>query len=97
APAHRRHRPELDRLVDESVLLDRAMRNARVLTRRSVSAVEDDHVAPGLADVVESAAHATDDLAGALGTGHDPRPARDRLRAVAATLDPHVLAPEDWK
>ncbi|MBF0687350.1 MAG: FUSC family protein [Cellulomonas sp.] len=97
APAHRRHRAELDRLVDESVLLDRAMRNARVLTRRSVAAVEDGHVAPGLAEVVESAALATDDLAAALGAGYDPRPARYRLRAVAEALDPHVLAPEDWK
>ncbi|MCC2321007.1 FUSC family protein [Cellulomonas xiejunii] len=97
APAHRRHRAELERLVHESVLLDRAMRNARVLTRRSVAAVEDEQVVPGLAEVVESAALATDDLAGSLGTGHDPRPARDRLRAVAQSLDPHVLAPGDWK
>ncbi|WP_251140918.1 FUSC family protein [Cellulomonas dongxiuzhuiae] len=97
APAHRRHRPELDRLVDESVLLDRAMRNARVLTRRSVAAVEDEHVAPGLADAVESAAQATDDLATAIGTGHDPRPARERLRQLATALDPYVLAPDDWK
>lgn len=97
APAHRRHRAELDRLVDESVLLDRAMRNARVLARRSVAAVDDDHVAPGLADVVTAAAHATDDLAAALGTGQDPRPARDRLLDLAASLDPHVLAPDDWK
>lgn len=97
APAHRRHRGELERLVDESVLLDRAMRNARVLTRRCVAAVDDGDVAPGVADVVVAAAHATDDLAAAVGAGLDPRPARERLRAVAGSLDPHLLAPDDWK
>lgn len=97
APAHRRHRAELDRLLGESVLLDRAMRNARVLARRSVAAVDDGEVAPALADVVDAAAHATDELATALGSGQDPRPARERLREVAAALDPHDLAWDDWK
>ncbi|GIG41054.1 hypothetical protein Cph01nite_28160 [Cellulomonas phragmiteti] len=97
APAHRRHRAELDRSVDEAVLLDRAMRNARVLVRRSVAAVDEGHVAPALGDAVASAARATDDLAAALGAGHDPRAARDALHALAATLDPHVLVPDDWK
>ncbi|ADG75968.1 membrane protein-like protein [Cellulomonas flavigena DSM 20109] len=102
APAHRRHRAELERLVDEAAMLDRAMRNARVLVRRSVTAVDDapaasGHVEQGLAGAVEATAHATDDLATALGTGHDPRAARTRLLEVAGALDPHVLAPEDWK
>jgi len=100
APAHRRHRGELDRLVDESVLLDRAMRNTRVLARRSVAAVDDADVAPGLvglADVVASVARATDDLALAVGAGHDPAPARARLLDRAALLDPHVLVPDDWQ
>lgn len=97
APAHRRHRAELDRLVEESVLLDRAMRNARVLVRRSVAAVDDGHVAPALTGAVTAAADATADLATALGAGHDARPARDRLRDLAAALDPYVLAPDDWK
>ncbi|UZN02802.1 FUSC family protein [Cellulomonas sp. S1-8] len=100
APAHRRHRGELDRLVVESVLLDRAMRNARVLARRSVAAVDEGHVAPGLprlADVVGEVGRGTDDLALALGSGRDPHPARVRLLEVAATLDPHTLAPADWQ
>jgi uncharacterized membrane protein YgaE (UPF0421/DUF939 family) len=97
APAHRRHRGELHRLVDESVLLDRAMRNARVLARRAIAAVEDGHVAPGLADAVASAARSTDDLAAAVGSGHDARAARERLLDLAATLDPHTLVPEDWQ
>lgn len=97
APAHRRHRAELERSVDQAVLLDRAMRNARVLARRSVAAVDDDHVAPGLAEAVEDAALAVDDLAVALGAGHDPRGARERLQRVAGTLDPHALAPGVWQ
>ncbi|WP_307859468.1 MULTISPECIES: FUSC family protein [Cellulomonas] len=96
APAHRRHRAELEGLVGESVLLDRAMRSARVLARRSVAVVQDGPVPPGLADVVADAARATDDLATAIGAGHDPRPARERLLAVAAALDPYALAPDDW-
>ncbi len=96
APAHRRHRGDLDLLVDESVLLDRAMRSARVLARRSVAVVDAGGAAPGLADAVESTARATDDLATATGAGHDPRPSRERLLAVAADLDPYVLAPDDW-
>ena len=100
APAHRRHRGELDRLVVQCVLLDRAMRSARVLARRSIAAVDEGHVAPGLvllADVIASVARATDDLALALGSGHDPRPTRERLLDVAAALDPHTLAPDDWQ
>lgn len=100
APAHRRHRAELDRLVEESAMLDRAMRNARVLVRRSVTAVDDaapGDVTHGLVEAVEAVARATDDLAVALGTGHDPRPSRTRLLEVAAALDPHALAPDDWK
>ncbi|WP_308054153.1 FUSC family protein [Cellulomonas wangsupingiae] len=100
APAHRRHRGELDAMVVQSVLLDRAMRSARVLARRSIAAVDEGHVAPGLphvADVVGSAARATDDLALALGTGQDPHPTRERLLGVAASLDPYTLAPDDWQ
>lgn len=97
APAHRRHRAALERLVEEAVLLDRAMRNARVLVRRCVAAVDDGAVAAGLGDVVAEVAQAVDELAAALGAGHDPRTARTRLVDVAAGLDPHVLAPDDWK
>lgn len=97
APAHRRHRPELERMVDVAVLLDRAMRNARVLARRARRTVADGHEAPALADALDQVARATEDLARATATGADPRAARDRLLAVAATLDPHALAPADWQ
>ncbi|TQL02849.1 aromatic acid exporter family protein [Cellulomonas sp. SLBN-39] len=97
APQHRRHRGELARMVDEAVLLDRAMRNARVLARRTSTAVEDGHVVPALADALAAVARATDDLAEATGSGRDARGVRARLTDVAATLDPFVVAPDDWQ
>ncbi|WP_230684997.1 hypothetical protein [Cellulomonas sp. JZ18] len=97
APAHRRHRPELERQVDTAVLLDRAMRNARVLARRARRTVADAHEAPALAEVLEQVARATDDLAAAVAVGADPRQARERLLSVAAGLDPHVVARDDWQ
>ncbi|QCB95111.1 hypothetical protein E5225_01945 [Cellulomonas shaoxiangyii] len=97
APAHRRHRPELERMVLTAVLLDRAMRNARVLARRARRTVADGHDAPALADALASTAGAVEELADALGTGAPPRAARERLLTVAASLDPHALAPGDWQ
>ncbi|MFC8192563.1 aromatic acid exporter family protein [Cellulomonas sp. NPDC057328] len=97
APAHRRHRAELARMVDTAVLTDRAVRNARVLARRAVAAVADGHDAPALADTVEATARGVEDLAEALGNGAEPRGARERLLAVAAALDPYALAPDDWQ
>lgn len=97
APAHRRHRPGLERLVDESVLVDRAMRNARVLARRSRRLVAEGHDGSGLGEAVDAVAWATDELAIAIARGEDARAARDRLLAVARTLDPHALVPDDWE
>ncbi|WP_246036407.1 FUSC family protein [Cellulomonas telluris] len=97
APAQRRHRAELERQVDTAVLLDRAMRNARVLARRARRTVADGHEAGTLADVLEQVARATDDLAAAAATGADPRAARERLLTVARGLDPHVVAHDDWQ
>ncbi len=97
APAHRRHRPELTRMVDTAVLVDRAVRNARVLARRAVTAVADGHDAPALADTVAATARGVEDLAAALGSGAEPRGARERLLTVAASLDPYTLAPDDWQ
>ncbi len=97
APAHRRHRAELERMLDVAVLLDRAMRNARVLARRARRTVADGRAAPALADALAQVARATEDLAAATASGTDARQARERLLAVAATLDPHAVAPDDWQ
>jgi uncharacterized membrane protein YgaE (UPF0421/DUF939 family) len=98
SPAGRRHRDELTALGNSAVKLDRAVRNARVLARRSLSTVEDahSHDLRLMAEVVEEAATGCDDLANALGLGHEPVQARSELRAVAGRLDPFVLGRDDW-
>ena len=98
SPAGRRHREELTFLGSSAVRLDRAMRNARVLARRSLSTVEDGHPHDlvRVATVVEESAAACDALAHALGSGHDPVRARGELLEIAGRLDPFVLGPDDW-
>ncbi|MGY4645142.1 FUSC family protein [Cellulomonas sp. URHB0016] len=99
SPAGRRYHDELGSLVQASVLVDRAMRNARVLVRRSRAAVEAEqpHALDAVAAQVEATARAADDLAAALGGGRDPDRARERLLDVADHLDPFVLAADDWQ
>ena len=99
APAWRRHRLELGALLQSAVLADRAMRNARVLARRSLAVVaaESDHDLRGVASSVDDLARATDALGTALLTGSEPLQARRELVAAAVRLDPFVLAPDDWQ
>lgn len=94
SPAWRRHRDELAEVQDAAVRVDRAMRNARVLARRSLASL--DHGLGEIAGVVEELAITVDDLAEAVGSGQEPVRARDALRATAARLDPFVLAAGDW-
>ncbi len=98
SPAHRRHRDELALIGRNAVLVDRAMRNTRVLARRSLATVEvDRHDTTPVATQVEATARAVDELAAALGTGRDPERARTELLEVARVLDPFALAPDDWQ
>lgn len=98
SPAGRRYRDELTTLVQAAVLADRAMRNARVLTRRSLPLVEaGGHDLHGVGATVVDLASATDDLAAALAAGRAPDRARQRLLGVAGRLDPFALAPDDWQ
>ncbi|AEE47489.1 FUSC family protein [Cellulomonas fimi] len=99
SPAARRFADELAALVGSAVLADRAMRNARVLARRALAVVQADvlHDATGLGVQVEATAAAVDELAAAVGTGHDPERAREQLLAVAGSLDPFALAVDDWQ
>ncbi|MGV8979408.1 MAG: FUSC family protein [Cellulomonas sp.] len=99
SPAWRRHRAELGALGQSAVLADRAMRNARVLVRRSLSIVADEaaHELQGIADVVDDLARGTDALGTAMMTGATPTRARIELLAAARRLDPFVLAPDDWQ
>jgi len=98
SPTIRKHREELAGLAANAVLVDRAMRNARVLARRCLSAVETQtHDMTTIAAQVEATARATDDLAAALGAGRDPERARTQLLAVSGALDPFRLAARDWQ
>ncbi|GEA86577.1 FUSC family protein [Cellulomonas cellasea] len=99
SPAGRRHRDELGALGASAVYVDRAMRNARVLARRALSAVEGDHERDlgGVAAAVDSLARAAGSLAGNLGTGAGAEATRRELLAVAQRLDPFRLAPDDWQ
>lgn len=97
SPATRRHREELAGSVGAAVLLDRAVRNTRVLTRRAVTVVEDGQRAEHIAELLDAAGFAVEALAEALGAGRDPARARAALLAVAAGLDPFRLASDDWQ
>ena len=99
SPAWRRHRAELGALGQSAVLVDRAMRNARVLARRSRSVVGADtsHELLGVASTVDDLARATDALGTAMLTGATPVQARTELLAATRRLDPFVLAPDDWQ
>lgn len=97
SPATWRHRDELTRSVSAAVLLDRAVRNARVLIRRAVTAVEDGQRTELAAELLEAVARAADALAEAFGAGRDPARARAALRAVAERLDPYAMGSDDWQ
>lgn len=95
SPAFRRHRGELLTLENAAVRGDRAMRNARVLARRSTMLVEDGHDVGVLATLLGDVADAADSLAATLGAGGDRAGAQQRLAAVAARLDPWQVSAED--
>lgn len=97
SPQGRRRRPELERLRVGAVLSDRAMRSARVVARRALAPVRDGTALPQLAEIVAELAAGTGELAEAFGAGIDPGPARERLAAATARLDPFALASEDWQ
>ncbi|MCL3859536.1 aromatic acid exporter family protein [Actinotalea sp. K2] len=96
SPAHRRHRAELGELETSAVMLDRVMRSARVLARRSRVVVRDGHDVAALASLVEAVARATEQLAGELADGVEPVRTRERIMDVATRSDPWAVSPDDW-
>jgi uncharacterized membrane protein YgaE (UPF0421/DUF939 family) len=91
SPLHRRHRHVLRSYLDSVEPLDHALRNCRVLLRRTRSAlVDDEPVPPGLPAGLRELAAATELLAANL--ERSPAAAREALRAVAATVDSDSLA-----
>jgi uncharacterized membrane protein YgaE (UPF0421/DUF939 family) len=99
SPAAYRHRDELARLSDAAVLVDRAVRNARVLARRCLTAVEADppHDTAALGARLEDLAHSCDELSAALSSGRSTARAAAIAREVAGGLDPYAVAPDDWQ
>jgi len=91
SPLHRRQRHQLRSYLDAAEPLDHALRNCRVLLRRTRSAlVDDEPVPPSLAAGLRELAAATELLAANL--GQPPTATRDALRAAASTVDTDSLA-----
>ena len=91
SPLHRRHRHVLRSYLDAAAPLDHALRNCRVLLRRTRSAlVDDEPAAPDLVTGLRDLARATELLAENLGgpTGA----VRKALTEAAATVDSDSLA-----
>jgi uncharacterized membrane protein YgaE (UPF0421/DUF939 family) len=95
SPVARRHRAEVARLARASTFADHAMRNARVLSRRSISALEDRSALPEVADLASRLALCANAIGDALGRGADPASARPELRALVTELRPERF--EGWR
>ncbi|MPV37228.1 FUSC family protein [Georgenia subflava] len=96
-PALRADRRVIAELSRAATLADRAMRNARVVSRRAIVAMEEDGASPDIADHVAAIASALHSLAGALEHGDPPEHARTTLRRVAGELAPEAYAHEGWR
>jgi uncharacterized membrane protein YgaE (UPF0421/DUF939 family) len=91
SPLHRRRRRLVKSYVDAVEPLDHALRNCRVLLRRTRSALVDgEPVPPELAAGLRELAAAGDLLAANL--GNSPTATRSALRAAASTVDSDSLA-----
>lgn len=95
SPAWRRHRGEIAQLSRSCTLADRAIRNARVLARRSLAGAQDGHVLTPVAEPVAHLAEASRTLAAAIGSGRDPRVARHQLLLALELLRPQEY--EGWR
>lgn len=101
APAHRRHRDELDRLRESLDFIDLALRNSRVFARRLTSAINhaalSDEATENIAEVLFESAAAIDELSLGLAETQDGarrahlRTARQDLSEIALRLHPRLL------
>lgn len=96
-PLARRYRSDLEQLEHAAVMADRAMRNARVLARRALTAIHTDDTATlvELAGAIDGVADGVDDLSTALSDGSSVERARTQLAAAGERLDPYRLAHDD--
>lgn len=97
SPGWVRYRDELTALQDAGAKADHAMRNARVLSRRAIDVLGTGRDLTGLAEVVGGLADASVEIAVSFGTRQPLDRARTDLLAIAARMDPFVLAPQDWQ
>ncbi|MCV2393192.1 FUSC family protein [Actinotalea sp. M2MS4P-6] len=91
SPAFRRHRDELGEMVAAATAADRAMRNARVLARRSEVVLERPELHGGtgaLADMVDLGRVAAQEIGAALAAGGSPVAARAAVARAADQADP---------
>ncbi|WP_127126873.1 aromatic acid exporter family protein [Georgenia sp. SYP-B2076] len=96
-PALRAERSTIAELSRACTLADRAMRNARVVSRRAIVAIEEDGASPDIADAVAQLAVGLTSLAAAMGRGDPPDHARATLSAVANELAPERYAEDGWR
>ncbi len=97
SPTARRFVPELSRLRRASTLTDRAMRNARVIARRGLVAVEQDIRDVRVADAVHGLAVGARRLGEAMGSGSSTADAAQVLALVTAELDPDDVEGPGWQ
>lgn len=97
SPAASHYLPELSILKHANLMVDRAIRNARVVTRRAVTAVEEGEHNVQIAAAIEDTARAVDLLGAALGTGSRTLGAREALARVASELDPSDYIEAGWR
>jgi uncharacterized membrane protein YgaE (UPF0421/DUF939 family) len=84
SPLRRRYRPAVRKMADLVVPLDRAIRNTRVLVRRTVTATRDGEAIPDdYLALVDRVADATDVIAEEFAAGRLPVAARDALTDIA--------------
>lgn len=97
SPASGQYLPELAELKHANLMLDRAMRNARVITRRAITAVEEGDSDPKVVAAVEATARAVEALGESLGAGKPTLGARQALADVAGQLAPEEFAAAGWR
>ncbi|PYF99498.1 Uncharacterized membrane protein YgaE, UPF0421/DUF939 family [Georgenia satyanarayanai] len=96
SPAARRYLPELARLERASTLADRAMRNARVIARRGLAAVEQGAQDDRVSEALEGLAVGALRLGEALGSGGSTADAAQVLTLVTGELDPDDVEDPGW-
>ncbi len=88
SPWARRHRAEIDQLARAAYLADHAMRNARVVSRRSLTAIEAHGALVDLGDLVGRLGLVSGEIGEMLRDGTDPGDVQGVLRSLGVDLRP---------